>query len=118
MLQVLWLQDSFYIQYLRPKKFHVKTNYLPYAPYIFLQECAQAKCKCILQKEVKYKALEQTINFTNAIYKPFDVYDCPLNQQVQSKYAITINQTCLVLTVFNFSIVPKSCTMQMFFNLT
>ena len=102
--KVHWLPSDVYIQYIKPRQWALNTTYSPFLPNIKIQHCIDSKCTCVAQKEAKYKPLTRTQNFTNIIYKPFTTFSCPHNPQLQSSYQITVNQSCLTLTVQNLTV--------------
>src|SRR5438477_6844070 len=82
------------------------------APPIKIQSCEANVCTCIGQSENKYQLpTEKSENFTNVVYTQFEAVSCPCDSNIPSFYSITINASCLTLTVKELVINRnKSCT--------
>ena len=110
-IKINWYVSEVYINYEKPESWHINVAYIPYAPAIKIQECFESTCTCIFQDETQYEqADEKAMNFTSLVYNSFTPFACPFNPNLKDSYSITINQTCLKLTVKNLEIDKlKSC---------
>src|SRR5437773_1247271 len=109
-IRIKWFTSEVYVIYDRPQKWNLISTYLPYSPYIEIQQCQELKCLCISQKEITYEVTNNTFeNFTSFVYEPFVTFECTLNTNLVDHYLISVNSTCVKLTVMELKRHDKPC---------